>query len=61
MRGESPNRVNSAGGGMGVQEQEAEKNDLERGSPSESEASVQKQDFCQNAPQWGYRVRKFSP
>jgi hypothetical protein len=42
IRGESPNRVNSAGGGVGVQEQKAEKNDLERGSSSESEARFQK-------------------
>jgi hypothetical protein len=52
VRGESPKRLNSAGGGVGVQEREAEKNDLDRGSPSESEASVQKRVFVEMRLDW---------
>jgi hypothetical protein len=40
MRDESSKVVNSAGGGVGVRAWEAEKRDLDRGSSSESEASM---------------------
>jgi hypothetical protein len=41
MRDESPKGVNSAGGGVGVRAQEAEKRDLDKGSSSKLEASME--------------------